>query len=425
MNKITFSLFLILTSTSVFTQDLTKSPYSALGLGDLQFGGNAFLSAIGQTCQGIRKSTDINSQNPSTYGNLKYTVVEASYKYTTGIIENSSASNVIDNYSFGYLNVGIPLSQKHHWGMAFGLQPYSSVGYNVSSNVNYPVPGTTLTTSGRGGLSKFYLGTGIALFRDLSIGVNASYLWGQLQSVKQIVIPPDYNMYNTEEQKTTYIGDIIFDYGIQYHKTFYDKKKQPVYQFVLGSTVNLTTSLSATQDFTAWTLGVGGINSVKDTVVSNNGVGGKIIIPAIYKFGFSFEKIDQWLICADVNYADWSMYRFFGTTDSLKKTMGGSIGATFIPSKPGDLVPYFKKIEYRLGVRYDNGYLNANGYDISMLGFSFGAGFPIARFKSKLNITGEYFVRGTTSNDLIRETYFRIILGVTFNDKWFDRYKYR
>jgi hypothetical protein len=33
-------------------------------------------------------------------------------------------------------------------------------------------------------------------------------------------------------------------------------------------------------------------------------------------------------------------------------------------------------------------------------------------------------VRGTTQNNLLREEYFRITLGVNMADKWFNRYKY-
>jgi len=416
---------------SVHAQDLTKSPYSALGLGDLQFGGNALQSALGQSCQGLRRIGDINSQNPASYGALKYATFEAGFKYSLGTLSDNTTSSYIDNYSYGYLNVGIPISQHLRWAIAFGLQPYSSLGFNVSSNVNvsnatgtYTFPATEKTV-GRGGISKFYFGTGIAILRDLSIGVNVSYLWGQLQNVKTIYIDPSYNLYNVEETNNTYVGDFYFDYGIQYHKIFKDKNNKPKYKIVIGSTINTASGIKSTKDYNARTMGVGGILSTKDTIINQGSTGGIMNLPFTLKSGFSFEQTDHWMICGDINIANWSQYQLFGTPDlSLKDNMGFSFGASYTPVKSDVQSNYFNHIEYRLGARYDNGYLNISGTPVTTTGFSAGLGLPVGKYKSKVNVTAEYYVRGTTNNSLIQETYFRIILGVTFTDKWFDRYKY-
>jgi len=424
-------VFFSVTVITVHAQDFTKSPYSALGLGDLQFGGNALQSSLGQSSQGFRRQSDINCLNPASYGSLKYTTFEAGYTYSLGTISNNTSTSSIDNYSYGYLNIAIPLSQKHRWAIAFGLQPYSSLGFNVSSNVNvsnasgsYSFPATE-TTVGRGGISKFYFGTGIAVLRDLSIGVNVSYLWGQLQNVKSIYIDPSYNLYNLEETNNTYVGGVNFDYGVQYHKIFKDKNNNPKYKFVLGSTLNMATAINSSKDYNARTMGVGGILNTKDTILNKSNSSGTLNLPFSIKSGFSFEEIDHWMICGDVNIANWSQYQLFGAQDlSLKDNMGFSLGALYTPVKYDVQSNYFNHIEYRIGARYDNGYLNISGTPITTTGVSAGLGLPVGKYKSKVNVTAEYFVRGTTNNSLIQESYFRIILGVTFTDKWFDRYKY-
>ena len=433
-------VFFSVTVITVHAQDFTKSPYSALGLGDLQFGGNALQSSLGQSSQGFRRQSDINCLNPASYGSLKYTTFEAGFTYSLGTISNNTSISSIDNYSYGYLNIGIPLSQKHRWAIAFGLQPYSSLGFNVSSKVNvsnasgsYTFPATE-TTVGRGGISKFYFGTGIAILRDLSLGVNVSYLWGQLQNVKSIYIDPSYNLYNLEETNNTYVGGVNFDYGIQYHKIFKDKNNNPKYKFVLGTTVNMATAINSSKDYNARTMGVGGILNTKDTIINQGNYSGILNLPFSLKSGFSFEETDHWMICGDVNIANWQQYQLFGASDLLKNNLGVSLGASYTPAKQDVQANYLKHIEYRIGGRYDNGYINIAGTPITTTGISFGLGLPVGKYKSKLNITAEYFVRGTTktvvdpSNNnplhLIQEEYFRIILGITFSDKWFDRYKY-
>ncbi len=422
-------IYFSFTVITVRAQNLSKSPYSALGIGDLQFGGNATQSALGQTVQGFRRASEINNQNPASYGGLKYTIIEAGFKQSSGDIINTFGSSRIYNYSYGYLSIGIPLSQKLRWGLSFGLQPVSSVGYSVASNVTYAdatgsmnLP-AILQTAGKGGISKFYLGTGIAVLKNLSVGVNVSYMWGQLSTIKSIYIDPSLNQYNVQEVRKTYVGDVYVDYGIQYHKLFKNKLLEDKYKLVIGTTFNLATGLNSSQDYSARTLGVGGISGTKDTIVYDGNRKGVINLPFIIKSGVSFEEIDKWMVCADINYANWSTYKLFGTTDSLKNNLSISAGASFIPKK-ADYKNYINRIEYRVGARYDNGYLNIYGTNISTYGVSAGLGLPLSIRGSKLNITGEYFVRGTAKDNLIREEYFRIIMGLTFSDKWFVRYKY-
>ncbi|MEI6506897.1 MAG: hypothetical protein WCO54_00335 [Bacteroidota bacterium] len=419
---LSFIYFTIVLVVVAHAQNLTKSPYSAVGIGDLQFGGTAEQTALGQTAIGLRKIAAINVSNPASYSALGYTVVEAGFKYSEGTLSSTNSSSFIKNYSYGYLGVAVPLSKKLRWGMSFGLQPVSSVGYNIVSTVDYSsIPGgfpIGYQSLGSGGLSRFYFGSGIAVLPDLSLGFNFSYVWGQIYQTKTMLVDPSLNKYNIQETRSSYIGDIYFDFGLQYHKTFKDK-----YRLVVGSTVNLPSSMIGTQTYTARTMGVGGLQSSKDTVVFEGSNHGTVNLPLIIKTGISFEKVDEWLICADVNYSNWSAYNFFGQSDSLKNMLGVSVGASYIPSN-FDYKNYLKRIEYRVGARYDNGYLNITGTDIATYGISAGMGFPLGRNKSKLNITGEYFVRGTTDNNLIKEEYWRIVFGITFSDKWFLRYKY-
>jgi long-subunit fatty acid transport protein len=146
-------------------------------------------------------------------------------------------------------------------------------------------------------------------------------------------------------------------------------------------------------------------------------------LPYTFNGGMSLEKKDHWTIAGDVNYTNWSSYRSFGSTDSLKNSLGVSIGGSFIPSA-SDYKSYVKRIEYRAGARYDNGNLNVRNTNIGNYGVSAGFGLPLGKSKSRLNLTLEYYAKGTTRNNLVKEEYFRIIFSANFSDKWFQRVKY-
>ena len=65
-------------------------------------------------------------------------------------------------------------------------------------------------------------------------------------------------------------------------------------------------------------------------------------------------------------------------------------------------------------------------------GMTFGMGIPVRRSNVpgvvRVNTINTGLVigrRGTTNNGLIQETYLNFYLGLTLNDKWFIKYKYR
>jgi len=416
-----FSLFLLLSSFALRGQNLTKSPYSIIGIGDLQFLGTAQQSGMGQVGLGGRKSAEINMLNPASFSGLKYTVIEGALTYGVGTLNKGNQSSKVDNSSFSYFMFGVPLHAKLGWGMVFGISPYSNIGYNVSSTKTYPDFVGTTQFVGSGGLSRFHFGTGIKIIKNLSVGINASYLFGQTTTEQKLIIPPIYNKLNIAETRDRTVGGTQLQTGIQYHTDFLWGKEK--YVFVAGATYTLGADIDAKEKYFVRSLGVGQTLGVLDTIAYNNKNVGVITLPASYAAGISLEKKEKWMIAVDVNLANWENYRSFGSTDSLRNSVGFAIGGSYVPNA-SDYKHYFNRIEYRIGGRYDNGTLIIANKSIATYAVSAGMGFPLGKSKTRLNISGEYIVRGTLENDLIQEQYFRFILGINFSDKWFQRYKY-
>ena len=93
---------------------------------------------------------------------------------------------------------------------------------------------------------------------------------------------------------------------------------------------------------------------------------------------------------------------------------------------------YFSRIEYRLGGYYEETPLQIQGRTIPDYGITFGLGLPMRQNlgpgENRRSIVNAGFIfgrRGTLEDGLIRESYFKLFIGITFNDKWFIDYKYR
>lgn len=424
--KSVFGIFIALATVIVVTaQNLTKSPYSIIGVGDMHFLGTSQQTAIGQVGQGIRKSAEVNVLNPASFSGLKLTVIEGGLTYGMGTLKQSTQSSSINNSSFSYFMFGIPLHTKLGWGMAFGLSPYSNIGYNISSQRTFVDYTASEQVIGTGGLSRFHWGTGIKLLKNLSLGVNMSYLFGQTAYELKQIVPTQFNKFNIAETRTRNINGTQWQVGLQYHKdSIFGRNRKDNYVLIIGGTYTLGTNLNANQSQFVRSMGVGATSGTLDSIYYSTGTTGTVTIPYSVSSGLSIEKKDRWFAASDFNYTNWSSYQSFGRVDSLKNSFGVSVGFSFVP-KSTDYKHYLNRVEYRLGGRYDQGNLFVKGTNISTYAVSAGFGLPLGvKTKSRLNITGEYMVRGTIDNNLIQERYFRIILGINFSDKWFQRYKY-
>jgi hypothetical protein len=429
---ITVCLILFCVLQTAISQNLTLSPYSIFGPGELQFMGNASNLAKGRVSQGIRRPYEINSLNPASYSALKNTIIESGFAQNNGTIKSASSSAEVTTVGFSYVNFGIPLSEKRGWGLSFGLMPYSSIGYKVVADSSvqqdtFKMP-ITNTFIGKGGLTKFYIGMGYKIYKDslrsLSLGVNVGYIFGNLNSTTQALFPIDYLKFNIEESNNRYTGGLVFDYGLQFEQKIGKKTTA-----VVGASMNVRTELSSTRQYVLRSLAIGGgSRNGRDTALSTDNESGSMTLPMGLKAGLSVNHNDKYLLAADVEYTEWSAYKTTwpssgSSGDALRNSLAFAFGGSYTQDV-NDYNNFLKRVEYRAGFRYEQSNIIINNNGVDLMGISAGIGLPMGKSRSKVNVSFEYLKRGTTSNNLIQEDYYRLILGITFADRWFVRYRY-
>jgi hypothetical protein len=103
--------------------------------------------------------------------------------------------------------------------------------------------------------------------------------------------------------------------------------------------------------------------------------------------------------------------------------MGIALGGSLTPDITS--TSYFNRVVYRAGVYYNQTSLELRGNQLNEYGVSLGVGLPLRKsLQSAVNIAFEFGQRGTTTDNLIKEQYARIVLGLTFNEVWFQKRKY-
>jgi hypothetical protein len=100
-----------------------------------------------------------------------------------------------------------------------------------------------------------------------------------------------------------------------------------------------------------------------------------------------------------------------------------SLGGEIVPNAD-NYGSYVARIRYRLGFYFDRTYLLLRGKQLNEYGVTIGFGLPLRGMKTMMNIGGQFGSRGTVQGDLIRETYFKFVLGFSIYERWFHKKKY-
>ncbi|MCX6269156.1 MAG: hypothetical protein NTW16_17680 [Bacteroidetes bacterium] len=407
-------------SLPLFAQIQIISPYSRFGIGDLTGNNNAWNQSIGHLGIGMRSPQHVNFTNPASYSAFD----SLSFVFEGGLSGEfvslqSWAQNVNRNYaSLGYLLFGMPVNR--WWKTTLGLVPFSDVGYNVANYEEYANSGTVVRLySGSGGISRLFWGNAVR-YKNFSIGANISYLFGSMNRGAAAFFPDSAYSMNIREVYHVTMNDLLFDFGAQF-----TKKLTKDINLTVGAVFSPTLNMAAKTDLLATTflVSASGVESPRDTLAVASGYQGKIVIPVMVGGGFSFAKTDKWVIGIDYKWQNWEKFRAFNQTDSLVNSWQINIGGEITPNRD-NYSNYLARVQYRLGFNYGRTYLHLRGQDLNEYAITFGIGLPLRGMKTGLNLGGEYGVRGTTTEHLIRESYFKITIGFSIYERWFVKRKY-
>ena len=419
-------VIVLFTTVSASAQNTSSSPYSQFGLGDLKGSLLPQNIGIGGLRNGLRKPgpySNVNLSNPASYSAIQLTTFDIGASTDlrqlskTGISENSF------NATLSHITIGIPVSPKS--AMSFGILPYSQTGYQYKSSGDVAGSKVDYIYSGDGGLSKAYIGYGFGIGKNLSFGVNAAYIFGNIKENRTIEFPEDLGALNSRTQAGNNVNGLSFDYGLQYEGNLSKTTKLIIgYSGNNGRELNSRTTTLTTRylkDFAA-----GSESPAIDTTFFSEGVKKKLNLPLLHSLGFAVQRTDHWLVGADFSYGKWSGYRSGSDNPGLNDTYGVAVGGQFTPD-PTAVSSYFKLVEYRMGFKYDKTYININNNDINQYGVTLGLGLPLKSSRTtfyKVNFAAELGQRGTLESSLIRERYVNLSLGFTMNDRWFIKPKF-
>lgn len=415
IRKIIFSLGL-LASTATLAQQGTASPYSFYGIGDINANATNEYKAMGGMSV-YSDSIHLNLNNPASYSKLRLTTFALGTTFKNYSLQGNDAKETAKRASVDYLALGLPLGKA---GISFGIAPNSATGYKIGTLTQIGNQEHSSQFSGDGGINKVFLGGGYAVLPNLHLGVDVGYHFGQINNSTKTYVTnngDDYYIPNgtRETIRTDYTG-FSYKIGALYEGTW----KQ--YNW------NLTASFSPETKWDASKLTKLEIINLNESVLDSRTLedsDGKSINPSKFSLGTGIGKQHKWFAGVEYTHTAFSKFNATNTFQNATYQDGHRInlGGFYIP-KYNSFTSYFDRIVYRAGFRYENTGLVLHQQDINDYAFSLGAGFPIGRNLTNLNIGLEYGQKGTHKNNLIKENYFNLSIGVSLNDLWFVKRKF-
>jgi hypothetical protein len=354
--------------------------------------------------------------NPASWSALGSTRIELSFAYDALSLSSATESAGFADGEFKGLTFAFPVSSKNGIGAAMGLIPYSRLNYEVEEKFD-EIPdvrsGYTSTYKGKGGIAKIFIGGSYKLPFDLHLGATLDYYFGKLtyNSITTFdnttYFSSDYELYYTPRGFGTSVGLITPDFaGIFNSESISD------FRFALAANIfgnfNTDTLLISTSSSIIDTLGSG---------ENNMNIPLRIISGASIAFDKSF------ILTMDYIYQAWTNYEFGGVRSAnLKDLQRASLGFEYRPKRvPG--MSFWEQIMVRFGLSYEQSQYNYYNTDMNQYSVNTGFSIPLSP-ENTVDLGFEYAVRGSTENNLFREDFFRINLGISFGDIWFERFEY-
>lgn len=414
--------------TPAVAQSGTNSPYSQYGLGLLNEQSSGFNRGMNGLGLAFREHNQVNYINPASYSaldSLTFIFDAGLSGQITNFNENGHKINA-NNADFEYAVAAFRAFK--HVGVSFGIVPFTNVGYNYAItdylNDDRDVAYTN-TYSGSGGIHQVYFGAGWEFLKGLSVGANISYLWGDID--RSVINSYSDGSINTlSKYYTASVKSYKLDVGLQYQLAL-DKKNA----LAIGLTYGLGHKLGT--DPTCNIISTNTMTAVADTAsfTVNNG----LEIPTSFGAGVMWNHANKLKLGADFSYQQWGslqypVYRVVNdepryelTDDYYKDRYKVTVGGEFCNDEMSRR--FLDRIRFRAGVSYATSYYKINGLDgPDEISASIGFGIPIVNAynnRSVLNISGQWV--HSAANGLLTENTFRINIGITFNERWFMKWK--
>jgi hypothetical protein len=385
----------------------TTSPYSRLGIGDIDHSDYGKYFGSGSSAISKRDVHAFNYSNPASLTSLPYKTmhfdVSAMGRISSFNLPDSGGKPSVVSRDFLVKQISLAFKSGNNSGFAIGLRPFSTVNYHQVTSEQILDYNTDLKKQieGIGGINQFYFSYGNSITPKISIGFSASWLFGTIEQ-KTTYTSNRFNLSLYKLEQDFYTGG-QFTMGIQYHSALNKK-----WQHTLGIVSSISTGLSG-QLLTTY---MDNDQELTKKVTTNQ----NFKLPLSLGLGYALSIRERLKISVETRYFHWikqklSMPNTF-TAPSFKIATG--LEYSFMEK---EAMGSYEKGFVSFGMNVQNAYFLLNNMQLWNYAITMGFGKNISRHLTIYSGLA-FGKRGQTNLLQIQEKYTQFNTGVILKDIW-------
>ncbi len=443
--KILFNFLVLFTCFQTWSQSSTNQPASFYGLGESAAQNHGIFDALGKNTINVFDSTILNFYNPASYNKMSTGNTLYSYGIQTRISNYSEQTKTQIGFAGMVDHIAIGLKIKKNMGMAFGLKPYSSRGYQIIDKTFTGFDSLQYTYKGSGAIQDLFLGYSYGLVykpkTKLSIGANASYLFGTVTNERQAKLIASGSNQGGLNKNSMIIRSFHYELGAYYQQQIGKKQLlslSAVYvpyqtikgeyqdEFYTASNINS----SATYDTIAFSRSP--IHLLNSSTIQL-GLNYSIFLPNIKRQSRELHpKLSLMASLSQFGALEHNapdLIPDFGMTNFQRLSFGAQFNPESRLMENISTLKGIEKMSYRFGYYSQTLPYTINAIQYQESALSFGLGLPIMAQMSASSVNFSINVGNRTSNQSfgIQEKFISVnlsfILAPSNFDKWFRQRK--
>jgi hypothetical protein len=400
--------FLVFTAVALcgvhsYAQHSTSSPYSAIGLGEIDSRTYGLNSGMANAGIGTYRSGFLNNTNPAAIAlDSLLLIFDVSLAGNVSQYSTAQTNEYAHNANVKKVAFGVRTFPK--LAISAGIIPYSNVQYRIQSDAYIEGKLNEKYTSyyeGTGGLSKLYLTASYKLLPYLYAGVNTSYLFGRINKTETLL--------NQAVQTVSEVDKILFDFGLMYNE-----KINPNTYVSAGLVFGYQSRIKLKNYKTVSSIGT---TETKTSTYTS--------LPANVGTGFSIQNSSGHsykMLTVDYKFHNWANIKSPDFSMQYDNAHRVNAGIEYVPNYRTPRI-YLQRIQYQVGAYFERSNLVINGKKMMEMGVTAGMVFPLQNNYTQIFLSADLGHKGGAG--LINENYIRINLGVSVNQMWFIKWVYQ
>ncbi len=422
----------------VSAQDIAKtgSYYSSIGFGAPADAYSSYTMGIGLPGVSVFSPFAPSTTNPAQWGWVDFTQGQVTMGITNFYATDNFSSTKNALFAFENIQIVLPINRSK-LGVSASFTPVTRSDFSrnergvfIPTEIFDEVEYATSVT-GTGGLNKLELGVGYKLNDNISVGYAGSIYLMSLEENELIAFSNDLFNRPTIGSPPVDITNKITGNGMGNRFGFFSRFSGVLSnddRLIFGSTVNLPVNIEGDRSVETFRT----VNNRSTRLELNENSpnrSGNIKMPLEFNAGLTYYLNPAHSITTEFQFQNWSEAEFSYNelqqqyyTDRTKFGVGYQFQPYLLEQSQRG---FFSNFKYSLGATFDDGFLTIEDQNIETLMLHAGISIPSQRSRSSIDLSFNYGIRGTESNNLVKENIWGFKLSLNLAELMFLQQRFQ